>query len=158
MRDWFKAELVGMMGFLEAAELGLLRSAKGWMFLHDCKYWDIRTDARCLLSPNARVFTWNIHTIWLHFHFHVLLHTTVTINKQQIFFFQFRDICVCLLKNWCIPTSVSWRFSLDLGDQPPGRFSFLLEADLDFRRHFPAPERLRSSVPESLQWCELAYL
>lgn len=54
--DWLMAELVWMIGFLEGAASGLLRSANGWMVRQDCRYCDIRTDARCLDSPNARVF------------------------------------------------------------------------------------------------------
>lgn len=58
--DWFMTEFMGMTGFLEDLAPGLLRSANGWMFLQDCRYWDIRTDARCLFSPDASVFAWNV--------------------------------------------------------------------------------------------------
>lgn len=93
MCDWLRTELVGMMGFLEAAaaELGLFSSAKGWTFLHDCKYWDIRTDARCLLSPKARVFTCRTHSPGLNFYFQVFpaLSSAVSLYRDKMCVAQF---------------------------------------------------------------------
>lgn len=52
--DWYIAELPGDV-FMGDVASGLLRSWKGRMVLQDCRYWDIRTEARCLLSPAVRL-------------------------------------------------------------------------------------------------------
>lgn len=52
--DWYIAALPGDV-FMGDVASGLLRSWKGRMVLQDCRYWDIRTEARCLLSPAVRL-------------------------------------------------------------------------------------------------------
>lgn len=36
--EWFLTDSVGTIAFLEDLASGLLRSAKGWMVLQDCRY------------------------------------------------------------------------------------------------------------------------
>lgn len=36
--DWFMKAPAGMLGWPEDEASGLLRSAKGWMVFHDCRY------------------------------------------------------------------------------------------------------------------------
>lgn len=53
------AQIRTVVDFLGRLASGLLRPSKGLTLFQDWRYWDIRSDARCLFSPAVRWWGWN---------------------------------------------------------------------------------------------------
>lgn len=53
------AQIRTVVDFLGRLASGLLRPSKGLTLFQDWRYWDIRSDARCLFSPGVRWLGWN---------------------------------------------------------------------------------------------------
>lgn len=54
--DWFETAEVAMIELLADVASWLLRPANGCTLRQPCMYWDIRTDARFVVSPEVRTF------------------------------------------------------------------------------------------------------